>query len=260
MSIIGIVSMKGGVGKTTVTANLATALAQKLGSGRVCVLDLDPQDALHWHLSLADSPPNGVCANALPSTSSDIQNDWRSLAKDSAAGVFCLPFGEATNKQRCSFEMLLSDHPNWIGQQISAADLDNDAVVLIDTPPGPSVYLKQVFACADLVLVVLLADAGSYATVPAMEAWLSEMLAMYPTVTTRYVLNQVDRSLPMNRDIADALSHHLGHRLCAIGIHQDDTVGEALAFQQPVLIYDPHGQPSQDFDRLAISVIDTLNQ
>jgi cellulose synthase operon protein YhjQ len=260
MSVIGVVSMKGGVGKTTVTANLATALASKLGSGRVCVLDLDPQDALHWHFGTAERPAGGVCQDALHQASTDGQNDWRTLAESSSLGVLCLPYGEATEQQRRDFEELLADQTDWIGQHINDAELDNNAVVLIDTPPGPSVYLKQVFSCADLVLVILLADAGSYATVPAMEAWLKEMMAMYPKVSTRYVLNQVDRSIPINRDIADALSFHLGQRLCVIGIHHDDTVGEALAFQQPVLVYDPHGQPSNDFDRLATSVIDTLNQ
>ncbi len=260
MSVIGVVSMKGGVGKTTVTANLATALASKLGSGRVCVLDLDPQDGLHWHFGTAEQPGAGVCQDALRQASPDDHKNWRTLAEVSALGVLCLPYGEASEAQRRNFEALLASQTDWIGRHINDADLDDNAVILIDTPPGPSVYLKQVFSCADLVLVVLLADAGSYATVPAMEAWLNEMMAMYPKVTTRYVLNQVDRSLPINRDIADALSFHLGHRLCAIGIHHDDTVGEALAFQQPVLVYDPHGQPSHDFDRLATSVIDTLNQ
>lgn len=47
MSIVGIVSMKGGVGKTSITANLAAAMRTRLGPDRVAVLDLDPQDALH---------------------------------------------------------------------------------------------------------------------------------------------------------------------------------------------------------------------
>ena len=127
-------------------------------------------------------------------------------------GVLCLPYGEASEAQRRNFEALLASQTDWIGRHINDADLDDNAVILIDTPPGPSVYLKQVFSCADLVLVVLLADAGSYATVPAMEAWLNEMMAMYPKVTTRYVLNQVDRSLPINRDIADALSFGANRR------------------------------------------------
>jgi MinD-like ATPase involved in chromosome partitioning or flagellar assembly len=40
----------------------------------------------------------------------------------------------------------------------------------------------------------------------------------------------------------------------------DESVREALAFQQPVLAYDPHGQASHDMARLADFLIDVLNQ
>ena len=42
MSVIAVISMKGGVGKSTITANLATAMAAALGEHRVSVVDLDP--------------------------------------------------------------------------------------------------------------------------------------------------------------------------------------------------------------------------
>jgi len=162
--------------------------------------------------------------------------------------------------EREAFEVLLADHPNWIGQQIERAALGDNAVVLIDTPPGPSVYLKQVFACADLVLIVLLADAGSYATIPAMESWLDEMPPVPPGQVCVYLLNQVDASEPLSRDVAELLRRNLGSRLVPIGIHLDEAVGEALAFQQPVLAYYPHGQAGHDLDRLAVWAIDTLNR
>jgi cellulose synthase operon protein YhjQ len=147
-----------------------------------------------------------------------------------------------------------------VGRQIEQTGLSNDAVVLIDTPPGSSVYLKQVFACADVILVVVLADAGSYATIPAMEVWLGDMLALYPNLHNIYVLNQVDRSESLNRDVADKLQRDLGSRMAPIGIHADEAVSEALAFLRPVLAYDPHGQASHDHSRLATWLIDTLNR
>lgn len=161
---------------------------------------------------------------------------------------------------RETFEALLDDHPFWVGEQLQRTGLNQDAVVLIDTPPGSSVYLKQVFACADLVLIVLLADAGSYATLPAMASWLAEMHTLYGPTKSLYVLNQVDRTDPLNRDVATLLTQHLGAQLVPIGIHSDEAAGEALAFNQPVLTYDPHGQASHDFSRLAKWVIDTLNK
>ncbi|MDO8776394.1 MAG: cellulose biosynthesis protein BcsQ [Burkholderiaceae bacterium] len=254
MSVIGVVSMKGGVGKTSTTANLATALATKLGPGRVSVIDLDPQNALHWHFGLDEAQTEGVCGQ------SQHGEDWGGVALATEFDVVCLPYGTVSEPDREAFETLLADEPDWVGTQIKRAGLGNDAVVLIDTPPGPSVYLKQVFACADLVLIILLADAGSYATIPAMESWLDEMSTLYPHLVSVYVLNQVDRSEPLNRDVAEMLHRHLGARVAPIGIHCDEAVGEALAFRQPVLVYNPHGQASHDLARLAAWLIDTLNR
>lgn len=254
MSVIGIVSMKGGVGKTSTTANLAAAIASKLGPGRVSVVDLDPQNALRWHFGLDPADASGVCEQSLHG------GDWRYIATVSDFGVACLPYGDVSEKHRETFETLLSDEPDWVGRCLKQAGLDDDAVVLIDTPPGPSVYLKQVFACADLVLILLLADAGSYATIPAMESWLDGPLVSRPPLGSLYVLNQVDSREPLNRDVAELLHQKLGARLVNVRVHYDEAVSEALAFQQPVLVYDPHGQASHDLARLAALAITTLNQ
>lgn len=254
MSVVGIVSMKGGAGKTSTTANLATALASKLGPGRVSVVDLDPQNALHWHFGLTDSGQNGVCELAVSG------DDFLGIARETAFDVLCLPYGAGAEPDRHAFEALLAEQPDWLREQIAASGLDDNAAVLIDTPPGPSVYLKQVFASADLVLIMLLADAGSYLTIPAMESWIEEMTAIREGVKTVYVLNQADAGEPLSRDVMDLLRQRLGRRLSPVVIHSDEAVSEALAFQQPVLAYDPHGQASHDLARLAAWTIDMLNR
>lgn len=254
MSVIGVVSMKGGVGKTSVTANLASAMAAALGPSRVSVIDLDPQNALHWHFGLNGGTSSGVCMQSLASA------PWIDALVLSEFDVACLPYGEVDETQREAFESLLAMESSWVGDQIERAGLGNDAVVLIDTPPGPSVYMRQALACADLILVIQLPDAGSYATLPAMEACLfSQPHATRPT-RCAYVLNQVDRTDPLNRDVADLMSQQFAERLAPIRIHRDEAVSEALAFQQPVLVYAPHGQASHDLVSLAEWVIDTLNR
>jgi cellulose synthase operon protein YhjQ len=245
LSIVAIVSMKGGVGKTSTTANLAAAIAESLGEGRVSALDLDPQNSLHLHFGLDTTGKGGICTESLQN------GDWRNIALASAFGVTCLPYGMVSEPEREAFETLLDQQPDWIGTQLARAGFDGDGVVMIDTPPGPSVYLRQAFACADLVVIVLLADAGSFVTIPAMEAWVHDMVALRPDLASVYVLNQVDSASPLRRDVAEVLRSSLGARLAPIGIHCDEAVSEALAFQQPVLRYDPHGQATQDLYRLA---------
>ena len=254
MSIVAVVSMKGGVGKTSTTANLAAAMADVLGEGRVSVVDLDPQNALHLHFGVSDAQSPGACRQSLAAGS------WRGVMVASEHGVRCLPYGTVSERERLDFERLLHREPKWVGDQIRSAGLDSDAIVLIDTPPGPSVYLKQVLACADIVLVVLLPDAASYATVPVMEAWLAEAGEERPHLQGLYVINQVDRTELLNRDASDLLQQQLQGRVAAVAVHADEAVREALAFQEPVLAYAPHGQASHDLANLANALIDTLSR
>jgi cellulose synthase operon protein YhjQ len=237
--------MKGGVGKTSITSNLASALAQHPSAPKIAVIDLDPQNALHWHLGFSQQGEPGVCHYAV--NAGGLEDACLKTEKD----ILCYPYGFADELTRRDFESLIKENPEWLKRQIENLKLPDKTIFLIDTPPGQSPYMAQAISAANLALVVLLADAASYATVPAMETAFEEMIPLNPYLKTAYVLNQVNPTDAMSTDIQLMLEQRLADRLVPIGITDDEAVREALAFQQSVLIYDANSLASHDFTKLA---------
>ena len=251
MNIVAIVSAKGGVGKTTLCANLAVAL--RLSGREIVVVDLDPQNALHYHLGLDLARSPG---------SARVSLQGGSLADACIVGqqgVLLVPYGAVQESERQHFEQVLDSRPHWVEESLSQLGLSADAIVLLDTPPGPSVYLRQALVAADLVLVAMLADAASYATLPLMENLIETYCRGRPGFLDHaYIINQANQARQLSRDVAQVMRLHMGHRIAGV-VHQDQAVGEALACGQSVLEYDPQCQGAADIVSTADWIINRLS-
>ena len=244
MTVITVISMKGGVGKTTVTSNLGAMLA-KLGQ-HVLLIDLDPQNALRLHCGIPVHESDGIARHAQDGM------PWDDLHFRTPDGLRVLPFGNVSEEECLDLERHLVDHPEWLRDNLARLHLERDAVILVDTPPGPSIYLQQALSVADMVLVVLLTDAGSYAVLPATETLLRHYATFrHGFMGSYYVLNQVDASKTLSRDVMEVVKHDLGPRCMPFPIHRDEAVSESLAYQKTVLEYDRYAQASQDFEQFA---------
>lgn len=243
MVILSVVSAKGGVGKTTITANMAMALS----AGRnVVAVDLDPQNALRLHLGVASEEIDGVGRATLE------ERNWKSCLFRGKSGPYILPYGNLNEGDRDAFEVHLSSHPGWLTEGVAGLGLGGQDLVVIDTPPGPSLYQQQALRVANYVLVVIHADPASYATLPAMESILQKYCDGRPGFYgSSFLLNNVPPGSNLARDVVRVVRADMGDRLVPNVVHQDEAVKEALAFDQLVLQYAPHSEAARDIGQIA---------
>src|SRR5690606_6561268 len=128
LQVIAVVSGKGGVGESTLVANLAVAL-QRAGR-RVVALDLDPQNALHHHFL----PPQGEDFRDASLGVARLNDVFQDASMLTAAGVRLLPYGQVSEVRRQAFEHELAGDPLWLAEQLASLDLPEGTVVVIDTP------------------------------------------------------------------------------------------------------------------------------
>lgn len=245
MIIVPIVSAKGGVGKTTVTANLAIAMVRR--GWHVLVVDMDPQNALRLHFGMDPRDPRGVSRETLHGRS------WQGALSRSQSGVDVLPYGAVTEWDRLAFEQRQAEDGAWFVAGLASVAGGARQLVLVDTPPGPSLALRHALGAADLAIAVVHADAASYATIPTMLDLTKENTAANANFSGIYfLLNKADSTKRLDRDISTLLVRNLGKQLLNVSVHYDEAVSEALACQQGVQDYDPHSRATVDIENLAV--------
>ncbi|SEJ79220.1 cellulose synthase operon protein YhjQ [Variovorax sp. OK605] len=252
MVVIPVISSKGGVGKTTIAANLCTALAQR--GRQVLAIDLDPQNALRFHI--ANEPQ--ACDSGLVEAATGLM-PWARAIRQAHGGVMLLPFGDVDDERQIVFEQQLARSPNWLAETLARFGLPQGTLVVLDTPPGPTVYLQQALRAAHFSVVTVLADAGSFATLPIVERMLDKYARSRPDyLGTGYVVNQVDPGKRLNHDVFEMLRQKLRPEMLGV-LHLDQAVPEALASAVPVHRYAPMSQATQDVASCAERLLERID-
>jgi cellulose synthase operon protein YhjQ len=247
MPVICFASPKGGVGKTTLAANVAGELART--GMRIVALDLDPQNALrlHFGVNLQDTAGFTHRLAAKP--------DWCGCTHDVPSGVSVLPYGRSRMDEDLVLSSAVAKNPALILHQIDHITADTETCLVVDTAPGPSVLLAAILPRTDLLITVLLVDATSISLIPAIERNSSystgEPAQLPPEMG--FILNQFDPRTRLGGVIADAATHHLGDRLIGM-VYRDEHVAEAIAAQQLLTNYAPASKANQDIAAISRAI------
>jgi cellulose synthase operon protein YhjQ len=246
--LICFASPKGGVGKTTLSANVADLLRQQ---GRTALaLDLDPQNALRLHF--------GVPVNDLAGFNAQLPRraDWRQSLRQAASGTLLLPHGAIELRDALEYNVALERDPGLLAAPVREMLADPRVVVVADMPPGPSQALAILMPMASLVVTVLQSEAISAAMLGEIEAGRflgnGTMAALFAG-RLQFVLNGVDLRSRLSRLAAEAVARHLGPRLLG-AVSRDDALGEALAAQRLVHEVAPDSAAAGDIRQVARAI------
>ena len=246
MLIVSFISGKGGVGKTTLAANMAMALAQR--GLKVLVIDLDPQNTQRLHLGMDPDEIAGLVREGISPES----------AFDSPFGMKLIPFGRVNQAELEEFSAELDVHPRWLADGLASLAPMGLDFVIVDTPPGPTVFLKQALQAAHRALVVVLADAASFASLPKITTLVEQYTAGRPDfLGTSRLINQMPTRSQLGHQVRSAMMADKNSLTVPIAVHKDERVSQALAYERPVLEYDPGCKASLDIQYVTDWLIDS---
>ncbi len=254
--VITIANQKGGVGKTTTTINLGTALAA-IGK-QVIILDLDPQGNASTGLGVPPADRKITTYDVLVGE----QPLERALVDTLVPGLSLAP----SDPDLSGAELELASAPRRSYRMRHAIDRLRKRLadsghhcdyVLIDCPPSLNLLTVNALTSADSVLVPLQCEffaleglSQLMRTIELVRSNLNPKLAVQGVVLTMF-----DARNNLSGQVEADVREHFGDQVYKTLIPRNVRVSEAPSFGKPVLLYDLNCTGSQAYIALAKEIV-----
>jgi len=247
--ILSVANQKGGVGKTTTTINLGTALA--LAEQRILLVDMDPQGNLTSGVGLkGNHTPAGTIYEALttPETVPDAEDF---LLDTRVKGMSLIP----ADRNLTGAELELVSLPN---RERRLRDFitrlrDQFDFILIDTPPSLGLLTLNALVAADAVLIPLNCEYFALEGLAELVSTLRRVRgALNPSLDIAGVLmTMYDERTNLGQQVARDIREFFQDRVYATVIPRNVRLGEAPSHGLPAILYDVKSRGSEAYLALA---------
>jgi chromosome partitioning protein len=252
MRTVAIVNQKGGCGKTTVSINLASALAE-LGK-KVLLVDMDPQSHCAVGLAVPEEQIEQSIYDVLISRSRNEPIRLTEILWQIGENLELAP----ASIDLSAFEQQMAginDRETCLKTVLDEVQDEYDFAV-VDCPPAVSLLTFNALRAATDVLVPV--ETGYFA-LHGLSKQLETLGILckrcQQDVSVRVLASMYDIRTKMAREILAELRAHFGDRMFKTVVNFNTRIKEASSFGQPINEYDPASKGQQDFRQLAQEVV-----
>jgi chromosome partitioning protein len=257
MRTVAIVNQKGGCGKTTVSINLASALAD-LGK-RVLLVDMDPQSHCAVGLAVPEEQIEQSIYDVLISKSRSEPMRLTEILWQIGEHLELAP----ASIDLSAFEQQMAGIPDReCCLRNVLVDVENEYdFVVVDCPPAVSLLtFNALRAATDVVVPVETGYFALHGLSKQLETLSILCKRCQQDVSVRVLASMYDIRTKMAREILAELRSHFSDRMFKTVVNFNTRIKEAASFGQPISEYDPASKGQQDFKSLAQEVIGAEEQ
>lgn len=243
MKVISLINQKGGVGKSSATVNLATAL-NKLGKS-VLVIDLDPQGDTTDYSNILEEQ-NLTTKELL------LENELKEVVLstkyyDIVPADISLADAEISLFNKFSREFILKNKLEKSHKKYNYC--------LIDCPPSLGLLPINALVASDLALAPVMLERFSVKGLSSLFDTIKEIKQVNHKLHLKFFVNKFDKRLKHNIDYLELLKQEVKDSLLQTIVRTDSDISKSQTQNTNIFDYNEKSKTAEDYLCLAQEII-----